>query len=108
MLSICFGTFNIAPSDPLSEEPVYDENVAIDNRQDTMEASSTLGRKCSVAICPIPALEDFDQSRNEVSATSKLACSATCSASALVSFNSAPSDTLSDKPVYDEDVVSRL
>ena len=108
MLSICFGTFNIAPSDPLSEEPVYDENVAIDNRQDTLEASSTLGRECSVATCPVPALEDFDQSRNEVSTTSKLACSAACSAPALVSFNSAPSDTLSDKPVYDEDVVSRL
>ena len=70
VLSICFGTFNIAPSDPLSEEPVYDENVTIGNRQDTLEASSTLGRKCSVAICPIPALEDFDQSRNEVSTTS--------------------------------------
>ena len=87
---------------------MYDENVAIDNRQDTLEASSTLGRECSVATCPVPALEDFDQSRNEVSTTSKLACSAACSAPALVSFNSAPSDTLSDKPVYDEDVVSRL
>ena len=87
---------------------MYDENVAIDNRQDTLEASSTLGRECSVATCPVPALEDFDQSRNEVSATSKLACSATCLASALVSFNSAPSDTLSDKPVYDVDVASRL
>ena len=102
-------TFNTAPSDPLSEEPVYDENVAIDNRKDTLEASSTLGPECSVAACPAPALEDFDQSRNEVSATSKLACSATFLASALVSFNSAPSDgTLSDKPVCDKDVVSRL
>ena len=87
---------------------MYDDNVAIDNRQDTLEASSTQGRKCSAAICPVPALEDFDQSRNEVSITSKLACSAACSAPALVSFNSAPSDTLSEKPVYDEDVVSRL
>ena len=87
---------------------MYDENVAIDNRQATLEASSTLGRKCSGVICLIPALDAFDQSRNEVSATSKLVCSATYSASALVSFNSAPSDTLSDKPVYDEDVVSRL
>ena len=58
MLSICFGTFNIAPSDPLSEEPVYDENVAIDNRKDTLEASSTLGPECFVAACTAPALED--------------------------------------------------
>ena len=87
---------------------MYDENVAIDNRKDTLEASSTLGPECSVAACPALALEDFDQSRNEVSTSSKLACSAAWSAPALVTFNSAPSDTLSEKPVYDENVVSRL
>ena len=94
--------------DPLYEEPVYDENVAINNRKDTLDASFTLGPECSVAARPARALQDFNQSRNEVSTTSKLPCSAACSAPALVTFNSAPSDTLSEKPVYQEDVVWRL
>ena len=66
---------------------MYDENVAIDNRKDTLEASSTLGPECSVAAYPAPALEDFDQRRNEASTTSKLACTATCSLPILDTFD---------------------
>ena len=82
-------TFNTAPSDPLSEEPVYDENVAIDNRKDTLEAPSTLGPECSVAACPAPALEDLDQNRKEASITLMPACTATCSLLALDTFDNA-------------------
>ena len=62
-------TFGTAPSDPLSEEPVCEQNVAIDNRKDTLEASSTLRPECCAAACPTPALEDFVQSRKEASTT---------------------------------------
>ena len=80
-------TFSTAPSDPLSEEPVHDENVAIDDRKDTLEALSTPGPECSDAAYPAPALEDFDQSRKAASTTLMPACSAACSASALDTFD---------------------
>ena len=67
-------TFSTLPSDPLSEEPVCAGNVANDNHRDTLEASSALGPECCAAACPASALEDFVQSRNEVSTTSMLAC----------------------------------
>ena len=97
-------TLSTAPSDPFSEEPVCAGNVANDNHRDTLEASSVLGPECCVAVCPASALEDFVQSRNEVSTTSKLAGSAACSTSALVTFNTAPSHPLSVESVYDENV----
>ena len=97
-------TFCTLPSDPLSEEPVCAGNVANDNHRDTLEASSALGPECCAAAFPASDLEDFVQSRNEVSTTSKLACSAACSTSALVTFNTAPSHPLSVESVYDENV----
>ena len=86
LLDICE---NLASSDPLSEEPVYDENVAIDGRKDTLEAPSTLGPECSDAACPALALEDFDQSRKAASTILMPACSAVCSAPALDTFDNA-------------------
>ena len=104
---------------------VYNENVVIGNRKDTLEASSTLGPECSTAAYPAPALADFDQWRNEASTTSQPACTATCSLPALDTFdnahltlhttsstclkdylvdicdNLASSDPLSEEPVYD-------
>ena len=121
-------TFHAAPSDPLSEKPVYGVNVVIGNCKDTLEASSTLGPECSVAAYPAPALEEFDQRRNEASTTSKLVCTATCSLPALDIFdnahvtlhttsstcskdylldicdNLASSDPLPEEPVHDENV----
>ena len=79
--------------------------VANLNHRGTLEESSTLGPKCYPAACPAAALEDSMRSRNEVSITSKLACSAACSAPALVTFNTAPSDPLSEKPLYGVNVV---
>ena len=52
-------TFNTASSHSLSVESVYDEHVAIDSFKDTLEASSSLGPKCSVAAYPATTLEDF-------------------------------------------------
>ena len=69
-------TFHTAPSDPLSEKPLYGVNVVISNGKDTLVVSSTLGPKCSDTAYPAPALEDFDQRRNEASTTSKLVCTA--------------------------------
>ena len=121
-------TFHAAPSDPLSEKPLYGVNVVIGNGKDTLVVSSTLGPKCSVAAYPAPALKDFDQRRNEASTTSKLACTATCSLPALDIFdnahvtlhttsstcskdyllgicdNLASGDPLSEEPVHDENV----
>ena len=78
--------------------------VANVNHRGTVEESSTLGPKCYPAACPASALEDSMRSKNEVSITSKLACSAACSASALLTFHVAPSDPLSEESVYDENV----
>ena len=82
-------TFHTAPSDPLSEKPLYGVNAVIGNGKDTLVVSSTLGPQCSVAAYPAPAMEDFDQRRNEASTTSKLACTATCSPPALDIFDNA-------------------
>ena len=82
-------TFHAAPSDPLSEKPVYGVNVVIGNCKDTLEASSTLGQECSAAAYPAPALEEFDQRQNETSTTSTLVCTATCPLPALDVFDNA-------------------
>ena len=66
---------------------MHDENVAIDDRKDTLEAPSTLGPECSDAACPAPTLEGFDQSHKAASTTLMPACSAACSASALDTFD---------------------
>ena len=79
--------------------------VANVNHRGTLEESTTLGAKCYPAARPAAASEDSMRSKNEVSITSKLACSAACSASALLTFYAAPSDPLSEKPVYGVNVV---
>ena len=99
-----FVTFCTLPSDLLSEQPVCAGNVANDNHSDTLEASSALGPECCAAAFPASDLENFVQSRNEVSTTSKRACSAACSTSALVTFNTAPSHPFSVESVYFENV----
>ena len=80
--------------------------VANVNHRGTLEESSTLGPKCYPAAYPAAALEDSMRSRNEVSMASGLACNAACSASALLTFHTAPSDPLSEEPVYDENLAT--
>ena len=84
LLDICD---KLVSGDPLSEEPVHDENVAIVNRNYTLETLSTLVPECSDAARPAASLDGFDQSHKAASSTLMPACSAACSASAWDTFD---------------------